>query len=429
MKSDRLRSFSIPRLIRPSTSFSKRLRNKRAGAIEEAEALAIIAILGVAAVAFMSFAHIGPFSVAGGASGSGVTYCGNQNYATPLALKFSDSAVQGGSALTSPTADVFYSSGQGFSGDNPGSLSSAVTTSGSYSLQSGDIVEYTATGAYPIWAALNVPTGPAGPQPFALQNKGGINTLTVLPANGVTAGTCVWALQATQIAAPSSGTSATTNVIAGASSSDTAQSFATSNGGTISSSSVTWTASLSLKQADVGAGYTTNAYSTSAGSVVNYASGAGSTVPQGQSVPFVTELLVFSNRTTFNIGLETPGLTMTAITNTGLTSSTEGYVVTGFHGCNVTQSSSVTTCLSAAFNVYSTDSSHHTAVTFIWVDETQPGYAINHATDPAVTGFPSIGSAAGIPTNFGGITVPTGYPDNNAPTITIESSYTVIQIS
>jgi hypothetical protein len=415
------------------TSFARRITgNTRAFKIEEAEALSIIALLVAGSIGVMAAGHFGPFSVAGGAGSGGITACSNVSYTTPEALKVSDAAANAGgssNSLTGPNGNLFFPNGNQFQGaENPGSLSSAVTTSGSYSLQSGDLVQITSTGAAPVWGVLQVPAN--GAQPYVITSQGNIAAIQVLPSSGATAGTCVWAIQGTQILAPSSGTSATTDVIAGVSTSDSAQSFATADGGNISSSQVTWTVTLNNKQAGVGEGYGTTVYSTSNTAVSNYASGAGVQVPQGQSVGFGMTLYVFANRTTFNLGLSTPGLSIQPITNTALTAATEAWVVTGFTGCNITTSSATTACLTAQFNVYNTYvANKHTAVTFVWVSSQQAGYGVAHATDPAVTGFPSLGAAYGIPSNFAGITVPTTYPDNGAPPILIEQSYTVIQYS
>ena len=394
----------------------------------------VIAITGVGALLVLGVATGFTFSLAGHGGQPVTGACASSAYNAANEWKLSDSAINAGgssNSLTSPTGNYFLGNGNAFVADNPGSLSSAVTSSGSYSLQAGNIVQVTSTGAYPIEQAINVPANTQAGQPFVAQTEGGQNVLTVLPASTSTAGVCAWALQVGQILAPASGTSATTNVAALVSSSDGA-SFASADSYHISTSAVTWTVALNLKEAGVGAGYVDNTYSTSASTVVNYANGGAATVPNGQSVPFQYVLFVFSNRTTFNIALPSGSpLTIAPITNTAMTAATNGYAISGFTGCNVATSAATTACLSAQLSIYSSASStsNHNAITFIWVGETQPGYGVAHATDPAVTSFPSLGAAAGIPSGFAGLTVPTTAPDNGAPTILIEQSYTVISYS
>jgi hypothetical protein len=383
------------------------------------------------------------FSTAGGGGGNGTALgCSNTPYSKSLPWTISDAAIQAGgssNSLSSPTGNLFTAQGVAFSTDNPGSLSSAVTTKGSYSLQAGYILQIKSVGASSFYVPINVPANwPAG-QPYTVFSEGGQPIVTVTGIQSTTNQDCVgWAIQAAQIFAPSSGTASTNAIIAGVTSSDASQSFASpGTGGNISLSGVTWYATIGTKQAGSAFGFGHNVYSTSAASVVNYASGAA-TVPVGQSVPFQTVLFIFTNNTNFAISLNTDavnsGLTMTQITNPGLTSATYGWAVSGFNGCNVATQASLTTCMQADFTVSANSYSKNTAteVVFQWVGQTQPGYGIAHATNPAVADEDDVvgsGAFSGIASSFGGMTVPTGGADSGAPTVLFEQGYAVIQYS
>ena len=394
-------------------------RHKRSGNMDSNDVIAVLAILVLGGLLLGAATGVFSISRTGGTGSSGnVTSCSSVNpQNTAQQLKISDSAQQGASALTSPSANYFTSSGQGFSTDNPGSLSSPVTSSGSYSLQSGYYAEVTATGAYPVWAALNGNAAQMGPFQVLAQ-------ATSTP--GATAGTCVTALQFTQIAAPASGTSATTNVKGVVTSSDGTALGTISN--TINTSPVEWYNSLNILSTYTGAGYGVNVMSTQSNSVVDYATGA--TLPAGQFQNFVPIEMIFVNSTNVYINLDQSapaGLTMTRVTNPALTSGTTAYVISGFQGCAPT-GGSVTSyaCLNAPIDVYRVGGSGHVGITFIWADMQQAAYAVSNAKDPAVTSWPAAGAAAGLPTGFTFL-IPTSGPDSGAPTVLIEQSFTVIQ--
>ena len=392
--------------------------HRRKGGADTNDMIALIAILVLgtlllgAATGYLSIFH------GSSTSSNNVTSCSSISpQSTAQQLKISDSAQQGASALTSPSANYFTSGGQGFSVDNPGSLSSPVTSSGTYSLQSGYYVQVTATGAYPIWAPLNGNAAQMGP--FQV----------LAPASstpGATAGTCVTSLAFTQIAAPASGTSVTTNVKGVVTSSDGTALGTTTNA--INTSPIEWYSSLNILSTYTGAGYNVNVMSTQSNSVVNYATGA--TLPAGQFQAFGAEELIFVNSTNVYINLDQSapaGVTMTRVTNPALTSGTVAYVISGFQGCAPT-GGSVTSfaCLSAPIDVYRVGGSHHVGITFVWADMQQAAYAISNAKDPAVTAWPAAGAAAGLPTGFSFL-IPTSGPDSGAPSPLVEQSYTVIQ--
>lgn len=388
-----------------STTFSHRM--KRAGKADTQDAVVLIAVGTLSIILLLGITGVISFSTV--KSPTSVPNSGK------LQLYISDSAQQGASALTSPNANLFYTStGQGVSADNPGSLSSAFTTKGSYALDGSLTAQVTATGAYPIWAPLNG-------QPVTM---GGVTVLNYGTSPGSVAGTTVYTLQFTQIAAPASGTSATTNVAA---------SMALSNGNAIttaiSTSPIEYYNNLQIKSTYSGAGYVENVPSTSSNSVMNLAT--GQVLPQGQTESFQLVNVIFVNSTNVfvNLAADAPaGLTLTKVTNTAMPSGSEAFVVSGFTGCAPT-TGSVTTynCESAPVNIYESggSSSKKADVVSVWADMQQPQAVVANAVGAALTSYPAAGASAGLPTGFTFLGSTSG-SNSGAPAVLIEQSYAFI---
>lgn len=384
-------------------------------AIEEGEAILIVGVAAIAVIVGMGFAGLGPLGSLAHpttSSGSSGTY----------AYKYSD-AGYGGASLTSPSASVYsVANGYQLSTDAIGSLSSAVTSSGSYSTgQLSALV--TATGAYPIYAPLDGQAHFLGP----------VQVLAPATlAQGAVAGQQVALQQFTSINAPASGTSATTNVLALVTSADGS---ALAGGGhatdsTISETPVQWTAALNILSANAGACYQENVISTPSAPVVSYANGGSASVPYGQTQNFGCELIIAVNDTSMSINLSAgqSGLSMQAITFTGQTANTQAWVVTGFNGCTPAAQAGTLTCAKALFDVNEkTDvDAGHVGIAFIFVDMQQADWVIHNLTEPAVTSWAADGSHAGLPSSFAGILVPTTGPDSGAPTVLIEQYFGVV---
>ncbi len=400
--------------------YFRHLQTKRHAVEVEGSTVAVVALVVILVAIGMGYISLG---IAGSGNGSNKgntnnSSCSTISQQTAEQLKFTAAPFNGGDALSSPVASVYSSSTNWatLGGDNPGSLSSAFTTGGAYSLQSGLVADISATGAYPVWAPLNG-------QPFT---QAGVTTVSVLPQPGSVANTCVWGFAATPIFAGTSPHSSTTNVQGFVSSS---QGLALSTAATkMPQSQDVWTNVLQMKDAYSGAGYPENVVSTQGATVVNYQT--GQTVPLGGSQLFQTVLVISCNCTNLVLGLDqsAAGLQMAPITNAAQTVGSSSWVIWGFQGCAPTGSTdTATTCLSAPVDIYQNNdpASGHSAVTAIWADMQQPSYVIAHFTNPGLTSYPAAGAAAGLPTSFS-FFVPTANPNSGAPTVLVTQSYTAI---
>jgi hypothetical protein len=357
---------------------------------------------------------------------------------TPQPIEVKDGPVSGAGALSGPGVNIFTLQNGQYStigGDNPGTASEPVTTGGSYSL-TNLVIQFYSTGTYPLWVQVNVPaTANLLQAPYLLGSIGGVGTATVqcIPSAS-NSKAYLWYMVAGLIESPSSaigtptGTSSMNDVVALVTSSTGAA--LTTAATVMPATTATWTVSLStLGFAHTGAGYPITVFGSTSGTVQNYATGAVYGGVNTGSVTYQTILVVSTNDTGASISLDpatNPALSMTSVTANTVTAGSLNYVVTGFTGCTPSSTTAQTTCMSVPFDISSTKSGGHTAITFTWIGEQEPAYVIAHLTTPVLlSGYHAAGASYGL-AGLAGIT-PTNGNDAGAPTVLIEQSFTTIQ--
>ena len=315
---------------------------------------------------------------------------------------------QGGNLIQSPTGYGTITSGSKY-GPSTNTFSP------------GYIAEFSASGAYPLWVQT---TGNG-----QVVTSNGIEVYSLKcqqNSPGATAGQAyVWSESATLFSAPSSGTSATTNVEAVAQSPAGTSLVAATQ---LPSSPLQINFLLNILSANTAAMLPTTVYGTAANPETTYSNG-GQTVSESAPLQVQGYLLVSVNQT----GISFSGVGSTQvipITVNTVTSGTKAWLIP-VSGCGPssasTSSSSVDTCVTASVSIGETVSAQgkHIAITGIFVDMQQAAYIEANFANPAVTAFPSAGSAAGVPTGFTFLTPTTGQNSAN-PSPLIEQSVTVI---
>lgn len=412
-------------------------------AISAAAALvAIVAMLVIASVAYYYYPSMQAVQTQSKSSSQTLAQVCNPTTSQPIETKVG--AVGGAGTPSTPGANIFMLQGGQYStigGDNPGTGGTGkATTVGAYPLQ-GLLFEFYATGAYPIWVTANVPAGTnLQSTPYVLGSYANVGTVTVqcIPSAS-NPNAYLWYVAAGLIESPSSavgtgtGTGATTDVVALVTS-NTGQAMSVTGAlsGQAAMPTVTaiWTANLNLQAfANTGTGYPVNVYGSTSGLVEDYSTGRVYGSANVGSALFQMVLLVSTNDTSAAINLDPAApysLTMNPVTTNTVTAGSLNYLVSGFTGCIPSTTTSATTCLSVPFDVSSTKSGGHTAVTFTWVDMQQPAYLLAHLTTPALAaGYHASGASFGI-AGLGGLTATSGN-DAGAPTVLLEQSYTCIQ--
>ena len=338
----------------------------------------------------------------------------------------------------------------------------AATGSYPFSIEKGWVGQVGASNAYPIWfnvAPTATTTTVAG---IPVNLVAGATT----PPNTVTFGSSItqggmqvyslgcyspstqiynWNQVASPIQAPSSGTTATTNVEALVTSSS--GTILTTAANTMPTSSIRWDAYLQLKEAYTGFGFPTAVYGTGTNQVTDYgglSSATGGVGSYYQPVWVGSYLVITSNRTGIQVSLNAaaasliPGATIVKITSNLLASGTSAWIVGPLPGCTPASGSTSASvkynCIQVPIDIYqsSTQGTAHIGLGFTFIDNQQGGYLVANLVTPAQTAgyFQLRGSfafsATTQPASWTGVTPTTGGNAGN-PAVLASPDYHIIQ--
>ncbi len=310
------------------------------------------------------------------------------------------------------------------------SASSPATSSGTYAPNGNYLLSYTETSTvltYPIYNLFSA-TGTIPSSGEVIGTMGGIPVLTLQCApSSSNSNANNWNLIATPIQAPTSGTSATTDVetLCIASNGNSLTTHTT----TYPTSSTEITCNLNILQAYRGAGYNIPIPGTQQNPVTDYATG------QTLTTGFVQREMVgilIANCTCVQAQLDSSaqGITLTPITSNLLVSGTKAWLVTGYTGCAPVSSSagsnSPVTCLSTPFDTYANTHTGHLGVEFQYTDMQSKNFVLQNLVTSAITGFTTSGSTAGACAGYSSGLTPTSGNDAGTPAPLVKQCYGII---
>ncbi len=397
-------------------TFTARMRAGKGSGMAVAITLMGVVLVALVFVVGSMAGWFSGFNFTGGAHHTTTNQPGQQqitNVQSGLALKWEatiSDAIAGGT-VASPTVNSYtLSNCAGTTQAYCPTIESSTVTSGIWgptttTYAPGSILLYaSASGYYPVYVV------DSNPNAISCTSCAQPNTYYYLEAMKM-------------IAAPASGTSATTNVAdtIGGSGGNAAPSALS-----ISSFS-TFTGILNLQQASKGIASSYAVYGTSTQSV-QVSSGTGLTQSFSGSISPVLVHIACMNQTSvqFSSGA---GVAWTQMSGSGINTADSCYYTTDSSNLlgNALTSSSNPVSFSAPFQLEGTVSASagHTAITLITIDnQLASGWIQTHFVTPAASSFPAAGAAAGVPTGFSGLT-PTSY---GVPSPLVEQSYTLIVV-
>ncbi|MHB1909758.1 MAG: hypothetical protein ACYCQJ_12955 [Nitrososphaerales archaeon] len=222
------------------------------------------------------------------------------------------------------------------------------------------------------------------------------------------------------IQAPASGTSATTDVAAtlGGSGGNAAPS-------SLSTTFAGVTAVLNIEQASRGIASNFPVYGTASQAVTVY---SGSTSVQSYSGVIYPELVGIACANSTSLQFQATGsTTLTPMSGSGINTadSCVYFAISSSVLGNAQTSATNPTSVSIPFQIETSASTGHTALTIIFLDNQETGWISGHFTTPGATSFPAAGAAAGLPSGFSGVTP----SSNGVPALTVEQSYTAIFVN
>jgi len=393
--------------LRPNSKYAN-FHQPRTALSAPAAAVIVVAFLVVAVLAFEYY----PASTIGKSTSSTVT------------------TNQAGSPCSASNAWSVSQIEKPYGGDT---LAGTVSLAG-FQLSNGQIylkgTETSSILTYPIWAQFQATdTVPTNGLTLASMGGSSVATLQCVPSSS-NSNSYVWTVIETPIQAPSSGTSATTDVKA---------LCIASNGNSLTTASVAFptssteiTCNLNILQAYRGAGYTVNVYGTQQNPVTSYSKGA---VTYSGSVSRSMVALILSNQTGISVQLDPTapsGMSLQPYTGNTLTSGTKAWVVSGFSGCTPASGSAASgspyTCLSVPIDAYETISttSHHIGFEVMFVDMQSVQYILANLATAAVTSFTTSSSAAGACNGYSAGITPTAGTDAGSPAALVEQCFGAI---
>jgi hypothetical protein len=299
--------------------------------------------------------------------------------------------------LSGTTVNYFYLSGNQLvpiPTDNPGTGSFPTTSSGTYNLQNNWVMEAYDTNGYQVWTTIsaNQLVAPYGTGTPATLGSSGTNVLQITcgPSSS-NSNAYNWIVAPTIINAPTSGTSATTNVDALMTQSTGTAFAATSALPTVPT---LWNAFLQVKQAYKGGMFNYQVYGTSINPVTNFATGTNS---YNSPVNVAGYMLFMTNQTGFSVTLDPtaasliPGATITAINSVSLATGTRAWLIGPLNGGTPAPGSAASTpynYINVPIDVYQTigATGHHVGIVAQFVDNQQAAYIISNLVTPAQNG-------------------------------------------
>lgn len=408
----------------------------RTAKTSNATVLGVLVLLVVVAIAYQDgtfqslSAQKGPGSSPssnGGSAGSQGVSCAST---AAWQVKQSELAYGGDTLAGTVAINGFQTGSQNVGWSDLTSTSSPSTSSGTYSPNGNFLLEYTETSTvltYPIFSAFKA-TGTIPSSGTTIATMGGIPVLTLQCApSSSNANANVWNLIGTPLQAPSSGTSATTDVETLCINSN--GNSLTTHTATFPTTSTLITCNLNILQPYRGAGYNVPIFGTQQNPVTDYTTGA--TTYSG-SVQRQMVAIVMANSTSVEAQLDPSanGLTMVPITTNLLTSGTKAWVVSGYSGCapvsSAAGSSSPITCLSTPIDFYANTHTGHLGVEIEYVDMQSLSYVLNNLATAAVTSFTTSGSNAGACGGYSAGITPTSGNDAGSPAALIKQCYGII---
>lgn len=329
-----------------------------------------------------------------------------------------------GGSQNNPVTDLTYAS-------------SPSTSTGTYAVTDQNLLEATETSTvltYPVYAPFSA-SGTIGSQnnPTVLASMGGVPVATVscAPSSSNSAAN-VWNVILNPIQAPTSGTSAATNVknvcvlSTGASLTTAATAFP--------SALTLMTCTLQILQNYRGAGYPVTIYGTAQNPITPYGpTGTGTPTYSGSDVRSMVAIIM-ANSSSFSAQLDPSApsnLQITRLTSNGVASNTQIYIVSGFQGCAPSAGTASTTaylCQSLPLDVQTSGSSGHISASVTFVDMQSVNYVLNNIADSAASSFgaSNTGSYHGLGNGYSSGLTPTSGFDSASPTPLIESNYNIL---
>lgn len=338
-----------------------------------------------------------------------------------------------GIASSTLTLNRFYNNGAGLVGtpSNPGSPTIGTAYGPSTGAFYGPATQYpvwydsfSKSGVYPFWtsSALNQTATLFGQPLYAVT--------CAQAAGGVTSGTQNYYSESAQLySAPTSGTTATTNV----------QAVIIFPSGSPPASFPTavqnWNVQLQITQANVAGFLSLNQYGTVTNPVENYLT--NQQTPSG-AVRAVGELILETSQTGVSVTIPTAAQGQTQYTATSMSpiggTAIRAWMIPINQGCLVSGTASSTNqyvCLNIPIQVYETVAQGASTVTFTvaFVDEQQPAFTVNNfavssAAPSLAASTKNVGGAGGAVPGFTYLTPTTGVnPGWPSPLINTWAAY------
>jgi hypothetical protein len=360
-----------------------------------------------------------------------------QNVCAPSSLQTVNVLAQhygADTALTSPAVYRFTMQNGAWTQVATASLTDGVVQVGSstISMSQGWLEHIVATGAYPIWQQVG---GTSGLQlgNSAAQDGQSFSVSCQQQAGGASTGTpYVWSEQATLVQAPSSGTSATTNVKVVCINSN-GNTLTVADGASYPTTPTEIDCNLNILQQYRGIMGSVPIYGTTTNQITPFGSGGAGAASSSAQVTVNLIAVIVANQTGIQGGLANTaaasGLTINAITTNNLAAGTKAWVVSGFSGCQPSSTSAAYTCNTLPFSTYEsvTQGTHHIAVQVMFVDMQQLNYVLTNLATSAPSAFGSAtGSIAGAPAGFSAGLTTTGTANAANPSPLVEQSFDII---